>query len=112
MKKQAGYLILALLISAGIGWAAAQAAAKQQVFSGEISDSICGLKHMMPGSAKKCTLECVGMGGKFVLADHVHNKVYKLSDQKTPRQFAGQKVTVTGSLKGDTIQVAKIQPAH
>lgn len=110
MKKQAGYLILALLVSAGISLAAAQAA-KQQVFRGEISDSICGLKHMMPGSAKKCTLECVGMGGKFVLADHVHNKVYQLSDQKTPRQFAGQKVKVTGTLKGDTIQVARIEPA-
>jgi Protein of unknown function (DUF5818) len=112
MKKQAGYLFLALLISVGIGLAAAPSAAKQQVFTGEISDSMCGLKHTMPGSPKKCTLECVGMGAQFVLADHAHNKVYKLSDQKTPRQFAGQKVKVTGTLKGDTIEVAKIQPAH
>jgi Protein of unknown function (DUF5818) len=112
MKKQAGYLILALLVSVGLSLAAGRSAAKHQTFSGEISDSTCGLHHMMPGGAKKCTLECVGMGGQFVLADHVHNKVYKLSDQKTPKQFAGRKVKVTGTLKGDTIEVAKIQAAQ
>jgi hypothetical protein len=37
--------------------------------------------------------------------------VYQLSDQKKPEQFAGQKVKVTGTLKGDMITVTAIDPA-
>jgi len=79
-------------------------------FSGEIGDKMCGLKHAMPGSAKECTLECVDqMKSKFVLVDKAHNKVYDLSDQTKPREFAGQTVKVTGTLKGTVIQVASIE---
>jgi len=99
-----------LLLLAGLGFAStAKAAAK--TFVGSISDSMCGAKHMMPGqSDKDCTLACVKAGSKFVLAD-ASGKVYQLSDQKKPEQFAGQKVKVTGTLKGDTITVTSIEPA-
>jgi hypothetical protein len=99
------YLFLAVFLAAGISLAAP----KQQTFVGSISDSMCGLKHMMPGqSDKDCTLECVKAGSKFVLADTAKNKVYQLSDQQKPRAFAGEKVRVTGTLRGDTIQVSSI----
>jgi hypothetical protein len=45
-----------------------------------------------------------------VLADLASGKVYQLSDQKKPEEFAGQKVKVTGTLKGDTISVTAIEP--
>jgi len=99
------YLFLVVLLAAAISLAAP----KQQTFVGSVSDSMCGLKHMMPGqSDKDCTLECVKAGSKFVLADAAKNKVYQLSDQQKPKAFAGEKVKVTGTLQGDTIQVSSI----
>ena len=103
------YLGFTLLVAAGLSFAAPKG--KEKTFTGEISDKMCGLKHMMPGGAKQCTLECVDGGSKFVLADPEHQKVYDLSDQKKPRQFAGEKVKVTGSLKGNTIEVTSIEAA-
>jgi hypothetical protein len=101
-----GFLLASSLAVAG------RVTAGTRTFVGNISDSMCGLKHMMPGkSNKECTLECVKAGSKFVLADVTHGKVYQLSDQKKPEQFAGEKVKVTGTLKGDTINVTAIEPA-
>ncbi len=51
------------------------------------------------------------MGSKYVLADTAAKKVYNLSDQEKPKQFAGEKVKVTGTLEGDTIKVTSIEAA-
>jgi hypothetical protein len=82
---------------------------RTQTFVGNISDSACGLHHTMGGNAKSCTLMCVkSMGSKFVLADEAHQKVYALSDQAKAKPFAGEKVTVVGSIRGATIEVTSI----
>jgi len=100
-----------LLLGASLSFAG-KAQAVTKTFVGNISDSMCGLKHMMQGmSDKDCTLECVKAGSKYVLADVAHGKVYQLSDQKKPEEFAGQKVKVSGTLKGDMISVTTIEPA-
>ncbi len=39
----------------------AMAAGKPQTFTGEVSDSMCGAKHMMEGNAA-CTRACVRKG--------------------------------------------------
>jgi len=105
------YLGLAVLLAAGLSLAVPKSGSK--TFMGNISDSMCGLKHMMPGkSDKDCTLECVKGGSKYVLADPATGKVYQLSDQKKPEEFAGQKVKVTGTLKGDAITVTSIEAAQ
>jgi hypothetical protein len=80
---------------------------------GYISDSMCGLKHMSGmGDDKNCTLACVKGGSQFVLADRDHKKVYKLdkAGQEKAREFAGQKVRVTGRVTGKTIRVTSIEP--
>lgn len=101
-------LIFVLTLAAGVSFAAPS----QQTFVGKISDAMCGLKHGMEGQTDaQCTLECVKMGSKFVLADAAANKVYQLSDQKKPEAFAGKKVKITGTLTGDTIEVASIEAA-
>ncbi|MEO0248480.1 MAG: DUF5818 domain-containing protein [candidate division WOR-3 bacterium] len=72
------------------------------------------MKHPMGmGSDKECTLKCVKMGSKFILADQKKNVVYQLDDQKTPEQYAGQMVKVRGTLdaKTKTIRVKSIEPA-
>jgi hypothetical protein len=55
-----------------------------------------------------CTQGCVKSGGTYVLA--VGDKVYMLENQKDPAlaRFAGQTVSITGELSGDTIKAAKI----
>ena len=106
-------LSLALMLVASLSLAAPNPGGKQKTFIGNISDSMCGLKHMMPGqSDKDCTLECAKGGSKFVLADPASGKVYELSDQEKPKEFAGQKVKLTGTLKGKTIEVASIEAAQ
>ena len=110
MRKIA-YLGVGLLLGASLS-VASTGKAGTKTFVGKISDSMCGPKHMMPGkSDKDCTLECVKAGSKYVLADPANGKVYQLSDQKKPEEFAGQKVKVTGTLKGDVISVTAIEPA-
>lgn len=108
MRKTA-YAVFVSILAASLSFAAP----KGKTYVGNISDEMCGLKHMMPGqSDKDCTLECVKGGSEFVLADPAHNKVYKLSDQDKPREFAGQKVRITGTLKDDTIEVSSIEAAQ
>ena len=65
------------------------------------------------GDDKSCTLMCVKGGSKFVLADSDHKRVYRLdrSGQDKARDFAGQKVKVTGRVVGKTIRVSTIEAA-
>lgn len=106
------YLAFACLLVGSFSFAAPRTPEKHKTFVGHISDSMCGLKHMMPGGDKECTLKCVEGGSKFVLADTKNKKVYELSDQESPRKFAGQNVKVTGTLSGNTISVSSIEAAE
>lgn len=106
--KRFSYLCLGLLLVACLSFALP---GTLQIFVGSIGDSMCGAKHMMPGeSDKDCTLECVKGGAKYILIGP-GGKIFQLSDQKKPEQFAGSKVKVAGTLKGDTIMVSSIEPA-
>jgi len=93
------------------GAAMSLAAAPPKTFTGVITDAMCGKDHAMMGVKpdSKCVLECVKDGSKYALI--VGNDVYELSDQKTPEKFAAQKVKVTGTLNGKTIQVESITAA-
>ncbi|HKT11005.1 MAG TPA: DUF5818 domain-containing protein [Terriglobia bacterium] len=100
---------------------AAAPAANANTFSGEIMDSMCagmgGHEQMIQSgkvkNAKDCTTECVKMGATYVLYDPASKATYQLDDQKTPAQFAGEKVNVSGSLDAatKTIHVEKITAA-
>ena len=77
----------------------------RQTFTGTITDSMCekadhsGMR-MGPTDAE-CTRACVEEhDASFVLYDG--KNVYLLSDQRSPAAFAGQKVTVTGTLDART----------
>jgi hypothetical protein len=95
------------LASAGMMFAA--------TFSGVISDNGCKGDHkaMNMGNDAQCTAACVrAHGAKYVLYDG--KEAYTLSDQKTPEQFAGKKVTVMGTLdaKSNTIKVDSMKAAQ
>jgi hypothetical protein len=85
--------------------------AAPQTFTGVITDAMCGKDHAMMGVKPdaKCVTACVKDGSKYALI--VGDNVYELSDQKTPEKFAAQKVKVTGTLDGKTIQVQSIAAA-
>lgn len=111
----------AVLVMASISLAAPKIH-KGKTFSGEIMDSQCAMSgshaqmekmHNLPDDSKACTLECVKMGGKFVLYDAAKKATYMLDDQEKPKEFAGQKVKVTGTYEKatKTIRVESIEAA-
>jgi len=101
---KAGLTLAALLLATF-----ALAGDKPQTWSGEVSDAMCGAKHM--GPAADCTRGCVSKGSKYALV--VGTKVYTLetSDKAaldSLNKLAGSKAKVTGTMKGDTIEVASV----
>jgi hypothetical protein len=108
-----GPLVLALL------WAATSLSAGQspRTFTGVITDEMCPTgshAHMRMGpNDAECTKACViAHASSYVLYDG--KSAYVLSDQKTPEQFAAQKVRVVGTLdaKTMTIRVESIAAAQ
>ena len=93
--------------------AALSAGQEKQTFTGVITDDMCPTdthSHMRMGPTDaKCAKACVmSHGSSYVLYDG--KSAYVLSDQKTPEQFAAQKVRVVGTLdaKTKTIRVESI----
>jgi hypothetical protein len=102
---------LGIFLAALVLCVAAFAADKAQSFTGKVSDAMCGKAHMMSGSDADCTKACVNKGSKYALV--VGDKVYTLdtSDKaalSSLEKLAGSDAKVTGTLNGDTIQVASV----
>jgi hypothetical protein len=105
------FLMLSVLLTAGLAGAPAS-----QKFNGIITDSMCDdadHSHMRMGPTDvECAIACITMhDATYVLSDG--KVVYTLSDQQSPKKFAGKKVTLTGTLdaKTKTIQVESISAA-
>jgi hypothetical protein len=104
------------LIMSLLAIAALAAPPGKQTFTGAITDDMCAQANhsgmrMGPTDAE-CTIACVRVhDASYVLYDG--KEAYTLSDQQTPEKFAGQKVTVVGTLdaKTKTIQVDSITAA-
>jgi hypothetical protein len=89
------------------------AAQRKQTFTGIITDSMCARadhsRMQMGPTDAECTMACISEhDAMYILYDG--KEAFNLSDQKKPEKFAGQKVTVTGTLdaKTKTIQVDSI----
>ena len=97
--------------------AALSAAQTKQTFTGTITDDMCAradhAQMRMGPTDAECTIACISAhGATYVLYDG--REVYTLSDQRTPEQFAAQRVRVTGTLdaRTKTIQVESIRAAQ
>src|SRR5215468_8624205 len=118
--KQITIAVLTIAFTSILLWGQNKNAASK-VFTGEIMDSQCAamsghemmLKDENAKDAKDCTVKCVQDGGKYVLYDSKAKSTYTLDDQNKAKEFAGQKVKVSGTLdkKGSTIHVSAISPA-
>ncbi len=101
MKLRTASICLLLFVST-----VAFSADKKQTYTGTVSDAMCGAHHMM-GNAADCTRACVKKGSKYALV--VGDKVYTLEGKTDGLdKYAGEKATVTGDAKGDTITVASV----
>lgn len=103
--------LAALVLSAGLTATSALAADKAQTFKGEVSDSMCGKKHMMEGDSAGCTRACVGKGSTYALV--VGDKVYTLDAKDKASldeldKLAGKQASVKGTANGDTISVSSV----
>jgi hypothetical protein len=102
-----------LAIASAVSLAVAADAPK--TYTGTITDSMCVMNHetMNISPDSKCARECVRKSKDVKYVLHDGKNTYKLSDQKTPEQFATQKVKVTGTLfpKTGVIKVDKIEAA-
>jgi hypothetical protein len=119
LSRQLGFVaswfraLRVLLIVASI-CAAASARGAEQTWTGSISDSACGAKHVeaaenegvMPD--RDCTQACIRGGSLYVFV--TDGKVYQIANQKNEEVIAhaGHRVKLTGELKDKTITVSKI----
>lgn len=88
-------------------------AAPQPLFSGVISDHQCGARHNKESgkSPSECTLACVRNGGKYALVNG--DKKYALDGNADElSHWAGQRVTIAGTLSGETIKVTSVSSPH
>jgi hypothetical protein len=94
-----------ILLIVGMFFTMAAFAADKGTWTGYISDAHCGAKGNNDGHAdcaKKCVKE--GYAPVFVVGD----KVYTISDPKKVSKYVGDKVTITGTITGDAIDIEKI----
>ena len=108
--------ILALVAAASaVSYSSALAA--PGTWTGSISDSGCGAshdamtEHGKKGTDKKCTEMCVLKGAKYVFVNDGKVLMIKNQDLADLKKYAGDRVTISGDLSGDTITVAKIAAA-
>jgi hypothetical protein len=75
-------------------------------WTGYISDSKCGVKGAADSHAD-CAVKCVKGGAVAVFV--ADGKVYKVDDASKVQDHIGHKVTITGELKEDTIQIESVK---
>jgi hypothetical protein len=98
MKKVA-LLAFAVLVFASLSFA--------KTITGTVSDSHCGVKHAMAGdAAAHCVEHCVSGGATYVVVSN--GKVYQVDAQDKFKGLGGKSVTVTGTVKGDSIKVTNV----
>jgi hypothetical protein len=87
----------------------------RHVFYGQVSDSMCGVKHHRTSAAEiSCVKKCVAGGAQYVLVVRESGayKVYQVAPQSKFADYAGKHVRVQGSLSGTTITAETVSLPH
>jgi hypothetical protein len=75
-----------------------------QTFTGIITDAHCGSRHTdSEKSAAECARMCVRNGSRYVMVDG-DNKYHLAGNPEQFAPLAGQRVSITGVLNGNTIK--------
>jgi hypothetical protein len=101
MKKVVFVATLALTFSAASAFA--------ENFTGWVSDAMCAKNPAKVSSADHadCAKKCIEGGSPAVLV--VNGKVYPVSNPDALKSYAGQKVTVDGTLDKGTLTVKSVE---
>ena len=114
LRMLQGWMVV-MALSTGLAVVPGMAAGSTQTFTGQVSDAMCGAKHMEGGIAPAaCVRACVQKGTKYALV--VGDKVYALdtSDQSALdnlSKLAWEEAKVTGTANGETISVKSVTAA-
>ena len=92
--------LIALFLSIAVVYAA-----EKGTWTGWISDSKCGAEGAKEGHVD-CAKKCVKEGAATVFV--VDKKVYTITDAAKAADFLVQKVTITGTITDDKIEIEKI----
>jgi hypothetical protein len=76
-------------------------------WTGYVVDKSCAAKKEM-WTNTACVERCVSRGEKLVLATE-DGKIYQIADQDKVKSHGGHKVTITGTMDGDTIKVQSVK---
>jgi hypothetical protein len=89
----------------------AQTGTDQKTLTGVVSDAMCGQTHMLKDKpAAECLRYCVKQETKYALV--AGKNVYTLEGHEADLdKYAAQKVTVKGTLKGETLAVESVLPS-
>lgn len=114
MKKILGCTLLATLLCL----TALPAQQAPQIWTGRLSDSMCGGSHQAKAGAdtdRECMFRCLKALAKYVLVDQT-GKVLPIANQNVPGfpLYADQMVRITADRSGDALVVSKIEaiPPH
>ncbi|MBI1849418.1 MAG: hypothetical protein HYR85_03635 [Planctomycetes bacterium] len=107
MRQRLGFWTVAAVLAATSGISAAE-----MTITGTIGDAMCGRMHKMEGSAEACTRECAKHADYALITK---DKVYRLkANDKLKAQLdkvAGHEAQITGTEKGDVLQVTGVHGA-
>jgi hypothetical protein len=93
MNKRILYAAIVLLVGSGLSLAAQ--GGKQILWTGIVSDDMCGAS----STKADCVAECVkDHGAKYAFVESKSQKVYILNPQNDAAAHAGQNVVVKGTL--------------
>jgi hypothetical protein len=106
--------ILALAATALLGTVSilARTSGAQKTLTGVVSDAMCGQTHMMKDKPDAdCLRYCVKQGTKYALV--VGKSLYTLEGHQAELdKYAAKKVTVKGTVKGESMTVESVVPAE
>lgn len=109
MNKRLLVVFVAVLLSLGALSLAAAANRTTQTWKGYVTDTWCGVNRVKKPPTATCTYMCVKIkGAKYAFFNLGDKKVYVLNPQPLAAKYAGELVTVKGTL-GDKVQFSTVK---
>ena len=112
MKRSLANIFLISLLAVGLCAAKSDKAKPAAANAGDkttidawVSDEKCGAN-----VNADCAKKCLEQGAKLVVVNVPDKKIIPVSNQDSVRNFIGQHVTVTGTMKDGSLTVASVTP--
>ena len=111
MKTMFSVKVICILAAVVLGPLVILAQVEQKTLTGVVSDAMCGATHMMKNKPDaECLRYCIKQGTKYALV--AGKNVYTLEGHEADLdKHAAEKVTVKGTLKGQSLTVESVIPA-